>query len=182
MSDTQPKTNRTVMYLLGAIVLLLTVLVAVVFARQQGGSQVASQPGEPSVPTTGTSMPGVAPSTAFDKATATKVPAGTDPKVYVQKYYQAILDKKYDVAFKMQPASSQVGGTVEDFKGTQTMYGMTAFKVLTSDVKGEIATVSVEQNLGQNGTWGAIWTFVKDGSTWLVKTRQVQMGAATTAP
>jgi len=176
MSEKQSSTNKTVMYLLGAIVLLLIVLVAVVYARQQP-APVASNPGETSVAATSTSMPGVKPSAgAFDKATATKVPAGEEPKAFVTAYYQAILDKKYDVAFKMQPAASQQGGTVQDFQGTQQMYGMKAFKVTDSSVQGQDAIVQVEQDLGTNGTWGATWTFVKDGSTWLVKERAVQMG------
>jgi hypothetical protein len=167
------------MYLLGAIVLLLIVLVAVVYSRQQPVPVASSPSGTESVAATGTSMPGVKPSTGgFDKATATKVPTGQDPKTFVSAYYQAILDKKYDVAFKMQPAASQQGGTVQDFQGTQQMYGMKAFKILDSQVQATDATVQVEQDLGTNGTWGATWTFVKDGSTWLVKERQVQMGVA----
>jgi hypothetical protein len=165
------------MYLLGAIVLLLIVLVAVVYARQP--APVASNPGEPAVAATSTAMPGVNSSAgAFDKATATKVPSGQDPKAFVSAYYKAILDKKYDVAFKMQPAASQQGGTVQDFQGTQQMYGMKSFKIKDSQVQGEEATVQVEQDLGTNGTWGATWTFVKDGNTWLVKERQVQMGVS----
>jgi hypothetical protein len=78
----------------------------------------------------------------------------------------------------MQPAASQQGGTVQDFQGTQQMYGMKAFKVTNDQVQGDEATVQVEQDLGTNGTWGATWTFVRDGSTWLVKERQVQMGVS----
>lgn len=177
MSETQSNTNRTVMYLLGAIVLLLIVLVAVVYARQP--APVASNPGEPAVAATSTAMPGLNPSTGdFDKATATKVPSSQDPKAFVSVYYQAILDKKYDEAFKMQPAKSQTGQTVEGFQGTQQLYGMTSFKIVSSQVQGSEATVKVEQDLGANGTFSSTWTFVKDGNTWLVKARAVQMGAS----
>lgn len=170
-------TNRIVLYLVGVVALLLVALVFVVMNANKT-PETAGTPTQPSAAASATSNPGVAPSTTgFDPKTATKVPAGTEPKKYVSDYYQAILDKKWDVAFKMQPAASQQG-TVEDFQSTQTMYGMSAFKIVSSDVKGSEATVLVEQNLGKNGTWSASWTFVKEGADWLVKSRQVSMGAA----
>ncbi len=121
-------------------------------------------------------MPGVASSTGapFDPATATKVPPGKQPEAFVKSYYQSILDKKWDAAFKMQPAVSQQG-TVDDFKATQERYGMKSFKVVSSASQGATATVEVSQDLGQNGKWGATWVFVKSGANWLVKERRVTM-------
>lgn len=173
-----PAQNKTVVYLLGVIVVLLVALVAIFFATRSstpGTTSVAPQTTTPEA--TATAMPGIKPSTGadFDPATGTKVPAGTTPDAYVKLYYQSILDKKWDVAFKMQPAASQVGGSVQGFQSTQTGYGMAAFKVLTSSSQGDTATVEVEQDLGTNGTWGALWTFVKYKSDWVVKSRQVQM-------
>jgi hypothetical protein len=173
-----PAQNKTVVYLLGVIVILLVALVAIFFATRSstpGTTSVVPQTTTPEA--TATAMPGIKPSTGadFDPATGTKVPAGTTPDAYVKLYYQSILDKKWDVAFKMQPAASQVGGSVQDFQSTQTGYGMAAFKVLTSSSQGDTATVEVEQDLGANGTWGALWTFVKYKSDWVVKSRQVQM-------
>lgn len=186
MAEIQPNnSNRLVMYLAGAVVVLLVAFVAVVviMSGNKGATQtpVATTP---STTTSSTSQGGMSPSTSgFDPTTATKLPAGTDPKAYAAQYYQAILDKKWDVAFKMQPAKSQVGQSVEAFQQTQEqMYGMTKFEVASSDIGSTEATVVVAQTLKDpNGVWTAIWTFVKADGTWLVKARAVNMGAPTTA-
>ena len=168
--------NRLVMILAGAVVVLLVAFVAVVMLNNGAKTPVASTSTQPSV--AATSNPGVGSSaTEFDPATATKVPVGKDPKAYVSAYYQAILDKKWDTAFKMQPAASQTG-SVADFQSTQTMYGMKSFEVKSSTATKTEATVVIEQDLGTNGTWNATWTFTKSGSDWLVKARKVGMGAA----
>lgn len=185
MADNQPiNQNRLVMFLAGAVVVLLIAFVAVVMLNTGAKSTPTTSTTNTtastgtSTATTATSNPGVGASTAFDPATATKVPANQSPKDYVAAYYQAIIDKKWDVAFKMQPAASQQG-TVADFQSTQEMYGMTAFKVFSSNVSGNNATVVIQQDLGKNGIWTATWTLVKDGGSWLVKERKVAMGAPT---
>jgi hypothetical protein len=178
-------TNRIVLYLSIAVVVLLVAFVAVVVIMG-GGTKTASTTGTtPGPTTTSTVQPGMSPSTAgFDPATATKVPADSDPEKFVTAYYQAILDKKWDVAFKMQPAKSQVGQTVEAFQQTQEqMYGMTKFEIADAQIGSTEATVVVAQTLKEpNGVWTAVWTFVKDGGNWLVKARAVNMGAPTTTP
>jgi hypothetical protein len=168
-----PVQNKTVVYLLGGIAVLLVVLLAVLYFRGQGSTAVpdATAPGASTETSAPASMPGVAPSTEFDPATATKVPAGETPEAYMKRYYQAIMDKKWDVAFKMQPATSQANGTVEQFGETQTGYGYTAFKVVSASTQGDTATVSVDLTLGANGNWGVDWVFVKVGGEWLVKQR-----------
>jgi hypothetical protein len=174
-----PAQNKTVIYLLGGIAVLLVVLLGVLYFRGAGSTTLPEAPAPQASTDTSApaSMPGVAPSTGtdFDPAKATKVPADSTPEAFVKLYYQSILDKKWDVAFTMQPAASQQGGSVEDFKATQTGYGLQSFKVLSAKVQGDAATVDVEQNLGQNGTWGVIWSFEKFEGGWVVKSRQVQM-------
>jgi hypothetical protein len=180
MSDTKPQNDRTVMYLLGVVAVLLVVIVAIIVVKSQGSSvptvDTATQ-NPASAGTTSGALPGVGASagSTFDPKTATKVPSGTTPEQFVKAYYQAILDKKWDVAFKMQPAASQANGTAKDFQSTQTSYGMKSFKVVSANVSGDTATVAIEQNLGANGLWGATWTLVKSGDTWYVKERQVTM-------
>jgi len=178
-------TNRIVMYLSIAVVVLLVAFVAVVIVIS-GGAKTASTPGTTptSTTSTGTTQGGMSPSApdaTFDPATATKVPADSDPTKFATTYYQAILDKKWDVAFKMQPAKSQVGQTVEAFQQTQEqMYGMTKFEIADTQIGSTEATVVVAQTLRDpNGVWTATWTFVKDGGNWLVKARAVAMGAPT---
>ncbi len=168
-------TDKTVIYLLGAIVVLLVVIVAAFFFKAQAGSP--SIGGQVTAPTAPPGNPGIQPSTGteFDPATATKVPPKQNPEAYVKAYYQAILAKKWDAAFKMQPAASQKGASVADFQSTQTGYGMKAFNVLSSKAQGDVATVEVEQDLGANGKWGVEWTFAKYKDGWVVQSRKVVM-------
>lgn len=179
-SETGPvQGNRTTMYLLGAIVVLLAVVAAIVIFKQPAAStpnQTAQQPSSSLATPTTNQMPGIAPSAGadFDPAKATKVTAKS-PEEHVKAYYEAILAKKWDVAFKLQPALSQAGGSVEDFQATQTSYGMTAYKVLSAKTEGDTSTVDIEQDLGSNGKWGALWTFVKYNGAWVVQSRKVSM-------
>ena len=187
MAQNKQETQRTIMILLGVVVILLVAIVSIViYTGQQkntpvaavgsatGTGAAAAGAGATGQPTQ--ANPGMAPSTgaAFDAKTATKLPAGTTPDKYVAQYYQSILDKKFDVAFKMQPASSQQG-TVADFTATQQGYGMSAFKIVSSNIAADTATVDVEQDLGTNGKWGALWTIKKVGSDWFVESRKISM-------
>ena len=169
--------NNLVVYLLGAIVVLLVVIVAFVVMRGQAATSptTAATAGQTAA---GTSNPGVGSSTAaaFDAATATKVTAGSTPEQFVKQYYQNILDKKWDAAFKMQPAASQTG-SVAEFQNTQeTMYGMTKFTVDAGKTSGNTDVVSATLILGSNGEWKTVWTFQKYNGGWVVQNRQVSMG------
>lgn len=174
-----PAQNKTVVYLLGVIVVLLVALVAIfIVSRPSTAPSTTTQTPAATDTSATVAQPGMSSSTgaAFDPATATKVTKGLTPETHVKTYYQDILDKKWDTAFKMQPAASQQGQTVAQFQQTQEqMYGMTAFKIVSAQSVGETATVEVEQTLGANGTWSALWTFVKYNGEWVVKSRQVQM-------
>ena len=179
----QNSSNRTVMILAGAVVILLIAFVAVVVLNGNAAGTNTAGTGTTGTPaaSTGasaTSNPGVGSSAAaaFDAATATKV-TGT-PKAFVSLYYQSIIDKKFDVAFKMQPKASQTG-TVADFQSTQEMYGMKAFTIFSEVTGSDEATVVVRQDLGTNGIWNATWTFAKADGSWLVKERKVGMGEPT---
>ena len=183
MAQNQQGQQRTIMILLAVVVVLLVAIVGVViYTSQQKTPAVATTAGSSLAgATTSTGgatagQPGMAPSTAapFDAKTATKVPSGTTPQQYVSAYYQSILDKKFDVAFKMQPASSQAG-TVADFQATQEGYGMASFKVISANIAGNTATVDIEQDLGANGKWGALWTLQKVGADWYVESRKISM-------
>lgn len=176
MSDAAANRNQQlVMYLLVAVVVLLAaIVVIIVWQNNQNVVPAVSQAPSQGMPT---SNPGVGQSTGadFDPTTATKVPANMDPKKFVETYYNAILQKKWADAFAMQPAASQQGGTVEDFQATQEGYGMKAFKVIGVKAEGDESTVEIEQDLGANGSWGALWTFAKTDDGWVVKSRQVSM-------
>jgi hypothetical protein len=187
MADQPNNQNRIVMILAATVVVLFIAFVAVVVLNS--GNKTASTTATtdttgasataPATTGTSTANTGMSSSATFDPKTATKVPAGTTPADFVSKYYQSILDKKWDVAFKMQPAASQQGADVAGFQQTQTMYGMTKFSVFDTQVGSTEATVVISQDLGTNGTWNATWQFVKSGGSWLVKARKVGMGAPT---
>jgi hypothetical protein len=173
----EKNTNRTVMVLAATVVVLLVAFVGVVMLTLNGNStqtaQTAANTSAASTPTTATQQ-GMSSSTsgAFDPATATKVPAKQTPKDFVAAYYQAILDKKWDVAFKMQPAASQQGQTVAAFQQTQEqMYGITAFSIFNDTTTATDSAVVVRLDLGTNGIWNTTWNFVNQGGTWLVKDR-----------
>jgi hypothetical protein len=182
MAQNPQDQQRTIMILLGVVVVLLVAIVGVVIYNGQPKTPAVASTSSLATGTTATgtgataAQPGMAPSTAapFDAKTATKVPSGTTPEKYVSTYYQSILDKKFDVAFKMQPASSQQG-TVADFQATQEGYGMASFKVISSNVAADTATVDIEQDLGANGKWGALWTLRKVGADWYVESRKISM-------
>jgi hypothetical protein len=176
----QNNTNRTVMILAGMVVVLLVAFVGVVMLTLNGNNNAnttsTTTAANTGVSTTGTStaQQGMSPSGSgtFDPTTATKVPASQTPKAFVSAYYQAILDKKWDVAFKMQPAASQQGQTVAAFQQTQEqMYGMTAFTIFSAVEGSADATVVARQELGSNGIWNTTWTFVKANGSWLVDKR-----------
>ena len=183
MAQNPQDQQRTIMILLGVVVVLLVAIVGVVIytGQQKTPAVVGATTGATATTSTGVggataAQPGMAPSTAtaFDAKTATKVPSGTTPEQYVSTYYKNILDKKYDVAFKMQPATSQQG-TVADFQATQQGYGMASFKVISANIAGDTATVDIEQDLGTNGKWGALWSLKKVGSDWFVESRKISM-------
>jgi len=181
MAETTGTNKNAVPILLGVIALLLVAIVVGLLIKGNAKTDTAATTSTSSTASTAATstgdQAGMASSTSdtFDPATATKVPSGTTPEDFVKQYYQAILDKKWDAAFKMQPAASQKGGTVADFQSTQEMYGMASFKITGSDVKDSAAQVSVSQDLGTNGNWTAMWTFAKYKTDWVVESRQVGM-------
>lgn len=187
MAESTGTKKNAVPILLGVIVVLLIAIVVGLVIK--GNGKTASTTNAGSTATTSSAstsstanQAGMASSTSssFDPATATKVPSGMQPKDFVKKYYQSILNKQWAAAFKMQPAASQKGGTVADFQSTQEMYGMTAFQVTGSNVQNSAAQVSVSQNLGSNGMWTAMWTFAKYKGGWVVESRQVGMASSST--
>lgn len=182
MSETTTVRNKTVPMLLGvvAVLLLAIVLLLVLGGKNDTGTTTAGTATTGSTDTNTSapvSQPGMGSSTGveFDPATATKVAEGMTPEDHVKAYYQAILDKKWDVAFAMQPATSQMGNTAADFEATQTGYGMTSFTIEEATEEGDTALVTAVQDLGTNGMWAAQWTFQKYENGWVVQSRAVGM-------
>lgn len=167
--------NKTLVYLLGAVVVLLAVIAGVLIFRQSSTPTIPATPITQQPQTTTPSAAGLPSSQGnFDPKTATKM-QGKTASDHVKTYYDSILAGKWDVAFKLQPAASQANGDVQSFEQTQKGYGMKSYKILSSKTTGDQTVVDVEQDLGQNGKWGVQWTFVKADGNWVVQSRRVSM-------
>ncbi|MDO9557681.1 MAG: hypothetical protein Q7J82_08940 [Coriobacteriia bacterium] len=179
MSETTVAHNKTVPMLLGVVaVLLLAIIVVLVVGngKDDSASTTDTSAADTNV-SAPVSQPGMGASTGveFDPATATKVAEGVTPEEHVTAYYQAILDKEFDKAFTMQPATSQMGNTAADFEATQLGYGMVSFTIEEATESGDTALVTVRQDLGANGMWAAQWTLVQYEGGWVVQSRAVGM-------
>jgi hypothetical protein len=178
MSETSAVRSKTVPMLLGVVAVLLLAIVLLLVLGNKADTATTDTTGTTGTTSTGAvAQPGMGSSTAaeFDPATATKVPEGVTPEEYVSQYYQAIIDKEYEKAFVMQPATSQAGNNAADFAATQTGYGMVSFKIESATEEGDTAIVSASQDLGANGMWAAQWTFVQYEGGWVVQSRAVGM-------
>lgn len=176
MSETIVARNKTVPMLLGIVAVLLLAIVGLLVVGN-GKTDTTSTGSTDTNVSAPVSQPGMGASTGveFDPATATKVAEDVTPEAHVTAYYQAILDKEWEKAFAMQPATSQLGNTAVDFEATQTGYGMTSFTIEEATEEGDTATVTVRQDLGANGLWAAQWTFQKYEGGWVVQSRAVGM-------
>lgn len=172
--DTQASQQRLVVILLAVIAALLVGIVVMIVVKgnalpepdtalieQQRQAQEAAASAPTSVPP------------AFDPASATEVPEGTEPAEYAAEYYEAILASDFEKAFYMQPAHKQ-SGDVGSFQAQLESYNMTGFDVLSEDDQGDTYTVVVDQVTGF-GTFENVWEFAKSdsGDTWLVKDRTI---------
>ena len=168
MEETNSAPNRTVLILLGVIVLLLLAIVAF-FVLNNGDDGTATTTGE----TTGTATTGMPPTTAsgpFDPATATKVPAGETPEQYVKAYFDAVVAADFQTAYDRLPADKKAAQDVNAFSSQLTGYGVSAYTIDSATEEGEEAQVTATATMA-GGSFQYLWTFVKDGDGWLVKSR-----------
>lgn len=165
--------NRTILVLLGVIVVLLIAIIAFFFFR---GSDTASTatPGAqaPGATDTGsaTGMPGATAPVEFDPATATKVPAGETPEQYVVAYFDAVVAGDYATAYERLPADKKAASTQEQYAEQLKGYGMTEYTIDDATESGDEAQVTATAVM-PGGSFTYLWTFVKDGDGWLVKSR-----------
>jgi len=106
----------------------------------------------------------------FDAQNATRVPSGMSPREYVEKYYRSCIDGNYRTAYDMLPADKKAAVSADDFAEQIKGYGMTAFNIRKTNLRGDDATVEVAATTS-GGDFGCLWTFVKGGDGWLVKSR-----------
>jgi hypothetical protein len=162
--------NRTMLILLGTIVVLLVVIAVIIFTGRSGdttGTGTAADTGT----TAGTgTMPGATAATPFDPATATKVPAGQTPDEYVKQYFDAIVAGDFATAYALLPADKKVAQDEASFTEQLSSYGIAAYTIDDSTTEGDEAQVLATAT-APGGAFQYLWTFVKDGENWLVKSR-----------
>ncbi|MDO8846927.1 MAG: hypothetical protein Q7W51_00865 [Coriobacteriia bacterium] len=171
-TQTTASPNRNIVILLVVIIVLLAAAVAYFVFADGGtgtGTTTDTTTGDTSgsMTTTGTMSQDV----AFDAATATVVEEGVTPEQHVTAYFDAVLAGDYTTAFKMLPTSKQAEyGDEAAFASQLTGYGITSFTIDSTVENGEETEVTATAAM-PGGNFSYLWTFVKDGDNWLVKSR-----------
>ena len=170
-TQTTASPNRNIVILLVVIIVLLAAAVAyVVFAdggTDTGTTDTTTGDTSSSMTTTSTMSQEV----AFDAATATVVEAGLTPEQHVTAYFDAVLAGDYATAFKMLPTAKQAEyGDEAAFASQLTGYGITSYTIDSTVENGEETEVTATAAM-PGGNFSYLWTFVKDGDNWLVKSR-----------
>jgi hypothetical protein len=191
MSDdqnTRTGANPIVIVLVVAVVVLAAGLGYVIWKGNDNGavteipansttSQLAGQSSgtttDAAAGTAGTTGGSTAAPADFDPASATKVPEGTTPEQWVTEYYTAADGGDWETAFNHLPAAKQAGSSPQALQEQVAGYGVVGFTVVSATEEGDKATVIVDQETGQYGTFENTWVFVKDGGAWLVQSKAV---------
>lgn len=172
MEETNTAPNRTVVILLGVIALLLVAIVAFFMFSNGDKAGTAGTEGTTGTTSTGTStgMPGTTQAGPFDPATATKVPDGETPEQYVVAYFDAVVAGDFKTAYDRLPADKKAAQDEASFAQQLTGYGVSAYTIDSATEEGEEAKVTATATMA-GGSFQYLWTFVKDGEGWLVKSR-----------
>ncbi|HAL29640.1 MAG TPA: hypothetical protein DCP20_02850 [Coriobacteriia bacterium] len=173
-STTAP--NRTVMILLVVVVVLLAAIV--VYLVLSGSGSTSADSGATGTAVSGeaaASMPsgmtGSAEEAEFDPATATRVAAGTTPEQHVTAYFDAVVEGDFEGAYALLPVAKQQDyGSLEAFSEQLNGYGITGFAIDSVAEEGDQSQVTATATM-PGGDFQYLWTFVKDGEEWLVKSR-----------
>jgi hypothetical protein len=167
--------NRMILILLVVIVALLGVIIAIVVL---GGNDTPATDTAADANFTGTgtstgmgTSTGTSAEVAFDPATATRVAAGLTPEQHVATYFDAVVAGDYATAFAMLPTSKQAEyGDEAAFAEQLAGYGVTDYAIDdVTEADGETQVIATANMPG--GAFQYLWTFVKDGEEWLVKSR-----------
>lgn len=183
MSEHTENNQQAIVLALVVIAVLMAAIVGVLIYQQSKAASIpapvdasASQTQPPAGIGGATGAPaGGGTEAKFDAKTAPKVPQGTEPEAYVRNYYELCDKGKYDEAYKMLPTATQAYyGDASKFKSTLEGYGITGFDVKKSTATDkEVKVVGTQKAQGMEFAY--TWTLVKQGSDWLVKSRD--MGA-----
>jgi hypothetical protein len=166
--------SKVVIVLVAVVVVLVGVIVGLV---------VLNKPAAPSAPAGGTAatggttpggtggMPGSTPADVpFDPKTATKVAAGKTPEDHVKTYFDAVVKGDYATAYDLLPADKRAAQDEAAFAEQLKGYGITSFAIDDVTEKGSETQVLATASMA-GGSFQYLWTFVKDGNDWLLKSR-----------
>jgi len=162
--------NRSIVILLSVIVVLLLAVVGYfIFADGNAANTATNGTGATDTPAS-TGMPTATTPAEFDPATATKVPAGETPEQYVTVYFDAVVAGDFQAAYDRLPADKKAAQDAAAFATQLTGYGVTAYTIDSAAEEGDEAQVTATATM-PGGSFQYLWTFVKDGDGWLVKSR-----------
>ena len=162
--------NKIVYILLGVIVVLLIGVVAAI--ALQGPAKTASPTA--AAPTAPAATPPTGMTTAtedtFDPATATRVPAGETPEVFVETYFKDLVSKNYEDAYNRLPAAKKAAQDLQSFSDQIAGYGITGYEMGATTTVGEDTKVTCSA-VTSAGNFAYDWTFTKVDGEWVVKAR-----------
>ena len=165
--------NKSVLALLGIVAVLLVAIVAILVLQKPAATPVAANTDVATTSDgTATGMGGTAPAAEvpFDKATAVKVAAGVTPEEHVTAYFEALVKDDYPTAYKLLPLDKQAAQDEATFATQLGDYNVQSFKIDDAKVTDTGAEITATATMG-GGDFQYLWTFVKDGDTWFVKSR-----------
>ena len=111
--------------------------------------------------------------TTFDASTATKVPSGQTPAQFVEAYYKAVVGGNFTGAYDYLPQAKKEGQSKADFATQLKSYGITSYKMGSSNQSGDTLTIDADEITAGYGTFTTIWTFVQQNGSWLLKSKAV---------
>lgn len=169
MEETQTAPNRTVLILVGVVVLLIVAIVVYFLFLNGDKGTVGTATGEATA-TASAGIPPVTPAAPFDPAVATKVPDGETPEQYVKTYFDAVVAGDFTTAYDRLPADKKAAQDAASFGQQLTGYGVTSYTIDSAVEEGSEAKITATATMS-GGAFQYLWTFVKDGDGWLVKSR-----------
>ncbi len=168
--------NKAVIALLGVVVVLLAVIVAIIVIKPGAKStSTAVNTGTAATAGTDTGSTGVMPSlpatdVPFDKATATKLASGVTPEQHVKAYFDAVVAGDFAKAYALLPADKKAAQDEATFAAQLKGYGVQSYKIDDVKTTATGAEITATATMG-GGDFQYLWTFVKDGDTWYLKSR-----------
>jgi hypothetical protein len=168
--------SKVVIALAAVVVVLVGVIVGLVVLKKPAtpSAPAASTSGTTAGGTTanGTSgMPGSTPANVpFDPKTATKVAAGKTPEDHVKAYFDAVVKGDFATAYNLLPADKKAAQDEAAFAEQLKGYGITSYKIDNVTEKDDETQVLATASMA-GGSFQYLWTFVKDGNDWLLKSR-----------